>query len=497
MSAAGAATFNDNIAIGVGKKLLMGGGSHTYISEDIDDRVRHFVGGTELLRLTEDSTNTVNIYASLTQDGGAVFNEASADVDFRVESDGNTHMLFVDSGNNAVNIGTVTHLGDVLNVSGGAHLTSNVTLSRQTNDSGSTGLIMEKTRSTTVNGNTVVNNGDQLGFVGFKGNDGDQFVDAAFIIANVDGTPGNNDMPASLSFHTTADGASSVTQRMTINNQGNVGIGVNDGDVTSDGNSNRTYVGIIGSGNRGRLNLGTTASNGADSGFLGFTNGANTLANISVDTASGAQTTGTLFINGTGNIDIQSPVNYGVIFNEDSVDADFRVESDNETHAFFIDAGNDRVLIGNSANPTGEDFLRLDANPGVSGHIILSGRDDTSTKNHHVFINPNGTVGSIQTAGSATAYNTSSDARLKENITDADEAGELIDAIQVRKFDWKADGEHQRYGMIAQELQTVAPEAVSEGETAEDMMGVDYSKLVPMLVKEIQTLRARVADLES
>jgi hypothetical protein len=284
---------------------------------------------------------------------------------------------------------------------------------------------------------------------------------------------------------------------MTINNQGNVGIGVNDGDVTSDGNSNRTYVGIIGSGNRGRLNLGTTASNGADSGFLGFTNGANTLANISVDTASGAQTTGTLFINGTGNIDIQSPANYGVIFNEDSVDADFRVESDNETHAFFIDAGNDRVLIGNSANPTGEDFLRLDANPGVSGHIILSGRDDTSTKNHHVFINPNGTVGSIQTAGSATAYNTSSDARLKENITDADEAGELIDAIQVRKFDWKADGEHQRYGMIAQELQTVAPEAVSEGETAEDMMGVDYSKLVPMLVKEIQTLRARVADLES
>ena len=51
--------------------------------------------------------------------------------------------------------------------------------------------------------------------------------------------------------------------------------------------------------------------------------------------------------------------------------------------------------------------------------------------------------------------------------------------------------------MIAQELQTVAPEAVTEGETEEDMMSVDYSKLVPMLVKEIQSLRARVNALEA
>ncbi len=51
--------------------------------------------------------------------------------------------------------------------------------------------------------------------------------------------------------------------------------------------------------------------------------------------------------------------------------------------------------------------------------------------------------------------------------------------------------------MIAQELQSVAPEAVTEGDTETDMMGVDYSKLVPMLVKEIQSLRARVAQLEN
>jgi hypothetical protein len=105
-------------------------------------------------------------------------------------------------------------------------------------------------------------------------------------------------------------------------------------------------------------------------------------------------------------------------------------------------------------------------------------------------------VGSISVTGSATSYNTSSDQRLKENIADADDAGSKIDAIQVRKYDWKADGSHQDYGMIAQELQAVAPEAVSVPEDSEEMMGVDYSKLVPMLIKEIQSLRNRVAQLE-
>ena len=105
-------------------------------------------------------------------------------------------------------------------------------------------------------------------------------------------------------------------------------------------------------------------------------------------------------------------------------------------------------------------------------------------------------TGSVVVGGSSTAYNTSSDQRLKDNIVDAPSASDDIDAIQVRSFDWKADGSHQKYGVIAQELNTVAPDAVTEGETEDDMMSVDYSKLVPMLVKEIQSLRARVAQLE-
>ena len=103
-------------------------------------------------------------------------------------------------------------------------------------------------------------------------------------------------------------------------------------------------------------------------------------------------------------------------------------------------------------------------------------------------------VGSITVTTSATAYNTSSDQRLKENIVDA--PGGNIDDIRVRSFDWKADGSHQPYGMIAQELVDVAPEAVTKGKTEDDIWSVDYSKLVPMMIKEIQDLKAEVAALK-
>ena len=68
--------------------------------------------------------------------------------------------------------------------------------------------------------------------------------------------------------------------------------------------------------------------------------------------------------------------------------------------------------------------------------------------------------------------------------------------MQVRQFDWKETGNHLDYGFIAQELIEVAPEAVYAPEDEDKMMAVDYSKLVPMLVKELQSVRARLAQLE-
>ena len=180
-----------------------------------------------------------------------------------------------------------------------------------------------------------------------------------------------------------------------------------------------------------------------------------------------------------------------------------------------VDADDGVISLGQAANRWKDLFLsnnlllgtttpstKLTVQGTSTGDVVTVLSGATSNTNVGMIVFRDGGAdfcGQITTNGSTntTAYNTSSDQRLKENIADADDAGSKIDAIQVRKFDWIKSGLHQDYGMVAQELQTVAPEAVAAPEDPEDMMGVDYSKLVPMLVKEIQSLRARVAQLES
>jgi hypothetical protein len=81
-------------------------------------------------------------------------------------------------------------------------------------------LALAHQKSGTVGGNTLLDSGDQLGSISFQGNDGSEFVEGASINAEVDGTSGANDFPTRLVFSTTADGASSPTERMRIAQNG-------------------------------------------------------------------------------------------------------------------------------------------------------------------------------------------------------------------------------------------------------------------------------------
>lgn len=102
-------------------------------------------------------------------------------------------------------------------------------------------------------------------------------------------------------------------------------------------------------------------------------------------------------------------------------------------------------------------------------------------------------VGSISVTASGTTYNTTSDMRLKRDFKPIDPG--FIDRIKVYDFAWKS-GSGRSYGVVAQELHDVYPQAVSAGERAEDMWGVDHSKLVPILIAAIQDLRSRIETIE-
>ena len=121
-----------------------------------------------------------------------------------------------------------------------------------------------------------------------------------------------------------------------------------------------------------------------------------------------------------------------------------------------------------------------------------------------LFKNVAGTdVGSITLTGAATAFNTTSDRRLKEAMTPLQGALATVLALQPYRFRWRVDGT-PGVGLVADEVQALVPQAVSGTPDAIDPQGIDYSKLVPWLIQavkeltqQVETLTARLAVVET
>jgi len=166
------------------------------------------------------------------------------------------------------------------------------------------------------------------------------------------------------------------------------------------------------------------------------------------------------------------------------------------SEAMRIDSSGN-LLVGTTTGGTGiTSGLTLQPNSGASfqqiGHVT-----GTASGAQYIGFSYNGSlIANITQSGTtAVLYNVTSDQRLKTNIVDAPSGN--IDNIKVRSFNWIADNSLQEYGFIAQELLEVAPYAVHQPQDAEEMMAVDYSKLVPMMIKEIQDLKAEVTQLKA
>lgn len=129
-----------------------------------------------------------------------------------------------------------------LGVHGDGSATNTLSVFRWSNDTVGGILSASKSRGASAGTQTIVSSGDNIGTVLFTASDGTNFITAARIDAQVDGTPGTVDMPGRITFSTTADGASSATERFRIGSAGQLGIaGANYGTsgqvLTSGGSS--------------------------------------------------------------------------------------------------------------------------------------------------------------------------------------------------------------------------------------------------------------------
>jgi len=272
-----------------------------------------------------------------------------------------------------------------------------------------------------------------------------------------------------LHIQTAGTGATSVStnaNELVIESTGNVGITLQS-ENTGTGN---LYFGDVANGSVGRVSYDHTSN------FMSFNTNASERMRISSNGAVGINSTATTLPLGAARFIVQG---------------------------------------GSTSEYTGIDQYG----------VIEVERAVTGTQYAMEFRNPNGVVGRITLTGSATAYNTSSDYRLKENVNYDFDATTRLKQLKPARFNFIADADKTVDGFIAHEVQSVVPEAITgthnevevwkegeelpegvsvgdnkldgEGNTIPVYQGIDQAKLVPLLVKTIQELEARITQLEN
>lgn len=176
--------------------------------------------------------------------------------------------------------------------------------------------------------------------------------------------------------------------------------------------------------------------------------------------------------------------------------------------AVKVDASRNLDLFGNLLVGANGGYSATGAHGGMTfsagGQNTLRLSQDSDVASFvQAFYNTNGLVGSIQTSGSATTFNTTSDMRLKEDARTFDGLG-MVRNMAVYDYKWTTC-EDRAYGVFAQELYPICPSAVTVGDddtsfSAKDLgdrepWAVDYSKIVPVLLRAVQQLEQENADL--
>ena len=289
--------------------------------------------------------------------------------------------------------------------------------------------------------------------------------------------------------------------------------------VESNGKANMLFV----DGGNDRVNIGAATSVAAtlvvaegDSGIDSVSANANLLVVEKNDNC------GMTILSAT---DAYASLHFG-----DSGDADIgqlRYDHTNNSMVFVVNAAERMRLdssghlnIGFASFSSTDTGLKLYAD----GQIYFVMNSSSSTNVQRFYNSSSGNIaGSINMNGDATAFNTSSDYRLKENVVDLENATDRLKQLKVKRFNFKSDTDTTLDGFLAHEVSSIVPEAITgekdaifpetkyeagddipEGKKIGDVkeaekinpQGIDQSKLVPLMVKTIQELEARIKTLE-
>jgi hypothetical protein len=565
------------------------GGTDSGLFSSAADKVNVTTGGVERLEIG---------------DSEVVFNDPSNDVDFRVESNGQTHMLFVDAGNDRVGMGTSSPSAP-LDVRGTGLISrfessSSSAILRiantETNDCNfiytsdlaisvggsermridSSGRLLRGLTSTSANANTVLQgssggttgaarlflqrggapaNGQSLANIFFADNSSNEGAKISAVRDGGTWTSGSSH-PTRLEIATTADGASSPTERMRIDSSGNVGItasaylGFNGaGDETHsiqydsgiDGVEIRGQNGIkfatsSGSGSErmridssGRLLVGTssalTGTNTQYSKFIvrGASSGSSFDGRMSLSRGAAASslssgnTVGSIYFTDNGSNEFAAII-ASVDGTTGASDAPGRLAfyttadgASSSTERMKIESGG-TVLIGNSIisdSTNGDGILFTDGGFIRLGNATGSGSSSMAqfkTGGSHTEVLRFQCDGDIENQNNR--YSGISDVNLKENIVDADSQWDDIKNIRVRKYNFREDTGLQtntQIGVIAQEVELISPGLVKDVyDVAEDgsdlettRKSVSYSVLYMKAVKALQEAMDRIETLET
>ena len=411
------------------------------------DQIGFSSGGTEFVamgsfgvavdKMTNKSSGaTIDIQAPVT------FNDNGANVDFRVASSGNASMLFVDGGNDVVSVGTQSfdaRVGQPFCVTtGGGTDRGGMSISAY-GPASSAGPLFDfnVSRNSNPGSHTVVATNDALGAIIFRGDDGDEFIDSAFIAAEVDLTPGNGDMPGRLKFGTSPDGTGAMREVFRVNAPGDMLYGKTS-DVFNTAGVTIRMLGIVNASRAAgaALNLNRSGSDGATAAFH---NDGTTVGSISVSGSSTAYNT-------SSDYRLKENVDY-------DWDATSRLKQLKPARFNFII----------TPDKTVDGFLAHEAQT-VVPESVIGAKDATKTLTNVVLSSDNVVM---------TEDITQTQWAAGKLATTDDRSGDTVPAIYPSDSTWAA--EH------------VMP----------DMQAIDQAKLVPLLVKTIQELEARITALEA